>query len=143
MPKPDPALLEPARYPFSCLIDPRFSDLDVNQHINNVALMGIIEESRVRFHTAARYHDVHGDISSMVASFSVEFLGQGFYPEALEGHAGFARLGRTSHVVDQLITQKGRLVAFAQSIIVSTLDGRPVDIPPRFRESAQPWMLRL
>ena len=36
MAKPDPALLNPARYPFTTTIEPRFGDLDVNLHVNKV-----------------------------------------------------------------------------------------------------------
>lgn len=142
MAKPDPALLDSARYPFTCRIEPRFGDLDTNMHINNVALVGILEEARVRFHRASGYHRAQDDIASMVASFAVEFLGQSFYPDALDISVASEGVGRTSHVVSQLATQNGQLVAFARSVIVSTRDGRPVELPESFRHSVQSWMLR-
>lgn len=142
MAKPDPALLDPARYPFSCRIEPRFGDLDTNMHINNVGLMGMMEEARVRFHRACGYNELHDDIASMVASFAVEFLGQAYYPEALEIHVGMARMGRSSHEVHQIVIQKGGPVAFARTIIVTTRGGRPQEIPAAFRDRIGPWMLR-
>jgi acyl-CoA thioester hydrolase len=74
--KPDPSLLEPGRYPFHCRIEPRFGDLDPNMHLNNVALAGILEEARVRFHRASGYHTASEKMVSMVASFATDYLGQ-------------------------------------------------------------------
>ena len=42
MAKPDPALLDPTRYPHSVEIPTRYADCDPNNHINNVALAAII-----------------------------------------------------------------------------------------------------
>jgi len=60
MPKPDPAMLDPARYPFRCAIETCFGDLDTNLHINNVSLSGLLEEGRVRFHRASGFHAMIG-----------------------------------------------------------------------------------
>ena len=53
MAKPDPALLDPARYPFRCSIETRYRDLDSNLHINNGVMASLLEEGRVRFHRAS------------------------------------------------------------------------------------------
>ena len=142
MAKPDPALLDPARYPFRCEIEPRYGDLDTNMHINNVALAGILEEGRVHFHRASGYHDAMGGITSMAASFSVEYLGQGHYPETLEIYVAATGVGRTSHSLSQFVMQHGRAVAYAQTVLVCVRDNLPTENPASFRQSIQPWMLR-
>lgn len=142
MAKPDPALLDPARYPFHCAIEPRFGDLDINMHLNNVALAGILEEGRVRFHHASRYHQVVAGITSMAASFAVEYLGQAHYPAPLDVHVAAIRVGRTSHALGQLVMQEGRPVAYAQAVLVCVRDDRPAEIPAAFIQSIEPWMLR-
>lgn len=142
MPKPDPALLDHARYPFTCQIAPRFGDLDINMHVNNVALMGLAQEGRVRFHHASGYAGDRGGATSMIASFAIEFLGEAFYPDHLDFCAAISRLGRTSHVVDQLATQGGRVVAWTQSVIVNVTAEGPAELTEGFRESAKAWMLR-
>lgn len=143
MAKPDPALLDPARYPFRTEIVPRFGDLDPNNHINNVALMGILEESRVRFHRASGYFTQHTDSSSMIVSMTIEFLGQGFYPDPLEIYLATDRIGRSSHTINQLAFQSGRIVCFAQSTIVSVRDGRPAPIPADNLAQVEAWKLKL
>ncbi|MEJ5977123.1 thioesterase family protein [Novosphingobium sp. PS1R-30] len=147
MPKPDPALLDPARYPFSCAIETRFSDIDVNQHINNVSLVSMLQEARVRFHRAAGYtpgasEDEGGGPSSMVASITVEYLGQSHFPAPLEMHVAPARLGNTSYTLNQLVTQDGRIVAYAQAVMVCVDAQGPASLPEAFRSNSERWMMR-
>ncbi len=141
MARPDPALLDPARYPFHCEIETRYGDLDSNWHINNVALTGMLEEARVRFHRHSGYKAVTAEMTSMVASLAIEFLGQSYHPDPLEMHVALQRLGRTSYTLQQLVTQRGRTIAVAQATMVCMADGKPVPIPQVFIDSAQPWML--
>lgn len=144
MAKPDPALLDPARYPFTCEIQTRFGDLDLNRHINNVALAQICEEGRVRFHKASGFHAALGEqgIGSMVASFAIEYLGQGYHPAPLDLHVAAERLGEKSYTMVQLIRQEGRTIAFARGTMVCAKDGAPTVIPETFRSGISAWMLR-
>ena len=142
MAKPDPALLDPARYPFSCSVETRFADLDINQHVNNVALVGLLEEGRVRCQRAVG-NDVQAmDMAPMVVSLAVEFLGQTYFPDPIELHVASGPLGRTSYTLYQLATQGGRIVAFAQVTIVNTSEGGPSELPPVFREGLRAWSLK-
>lgn len=142
MARPDPALLNPARYPFHCTIEPRFGDLDVNMHINNVAIAGLLEDGRVRFHRASDYHLALQGLTSMMASIAIEYLGQGHYPEPLDVHAAIAELGRTSHQLVQILSQGGKPVAFARSVVVTIGSEGPAPFPASFAEAARQWMLR-
>lgn len=142
MPKPDPALLDTARYPFRCAIEPRFTDLDLNMHLNNVAVVDILQEGRVRFHRTSGYDKAVESMTSMAASFSVEFLGQAHHPDPLDVHVAALEIGRTSHTVAQLVTQGGEPVAFARTVLVCVRDNRPAENPPQFREAIREWMFR-
>lgn len=141
MPKPDPALLDSARYPFACEIATRFADLDTNQHLNNVALAGIIEDARVRFHGASGYHVVMAGWAAMVVNLTIDFLGQGYYPAPVTVHSGAISVGQTSYALAQLVTQGETVVALARSVMVCVRDDRPSPLPDAFRESVRPWML--
>jgi acyl-CoA thioester hydrolase len=142
MAKPDPALLDPTRYPFHCAIATRFGDLDTNMHLNNVALVGIFEDARVRFHGVAGFHEAMTGGTTMVASMAIEYLGQAYYPQPLDLHIAVTRLGRTSYVLQQLARQEDRVVSFAQSVMVCVADDRPAPIPAAFITSIAGWMLR-
>lgn len=143
MPRPDPALLDTARYPYSCTIEPRFGDLDVNLHINNVALAGILEDGRVRFNHASGYRDGLVGLTAMVVSIHIEYLGQGHYPDPVVVHSALETTGRTSIGLVQVITQGERTIAFARSVLVTVdANGIPVPLPASFAEFAGRWDLR-
>ena len=143
MPKPDPALLDPARYPFHCLIETRYRDLDSNLHINNGVFATLLEEGRVRFHRTSQFGSVSGDpeLSAMVASVAIEYLGQSHFPDPLDMYVGAARIGTSSYELCQLVMQQNEAVAFARVTLVCIKGGKPYAIPANHREMAQPWML--
>jgi acyl-CoA thioester hydrolase len=142
MPKPDPALLDPSRYPFACEIETRFGDLDINMHVNNVAMAGILEEARVRFHAKSGFHQTAERMTTMVVSLGIEYLGQGYHPQPLRVHVAASDFGRSSYSLCQLVMQECRVVVFARATFVCVQDDRPVALPPAFRETVQPFMLR-
>lgn len=137
MAKPDPSLLDPARYPFDTEVDVRFSDMDVNRHVNNVSLSNFVEEGRVRFHRASGYHTAIAGIGSMVASVAIEYVGQAYYPGTLHLRAGATHMGRTSYTLELLIMQDDRPLVFARSVMVCTKDGKPHPIPEEFRHAVE------
>lgn len=142
MAKPDPALLDPARYPFRTEIDVRFGDLDVNRHVNNVSLANFIEEGRVRFHRASGFHAAVDGLRAMVVSISTEFIGEAFYPGTIAAHCGASRIGSSSFDLELLLCQDDRIVLFARSVMVCMKDGAPFIIPDNFRETVADWMVR-
>lgn len=142
MARPDPALLDATRYPFACEIATRFADLDTNMHLNNVALAGIIEDARVRFHAASGYHVAMEGWTAMVANLTIDYVGQGFYPAPVTLHIGATEVGRTSYGLAQLVRQGDTAVALARSVMVCVKDNRPFPIPDSFRESVKPWMFQ-
>jgi acyl-CoA thioester hydrolase len=133
MPRPEPALLDPARYPFRHEITTRFADVDPNRHLNNVALAAMMEDARVRFNQALGFRAKAGERRAMVASFAIEYLAQGQFPDPVNAHCAIERVGHTSWTVVQLLAQSGRVVAFARSIIVAIADDRPTPVPEDYR----------
>jgi acyl-CoA thioester hydrolase len=141
LPRPDPALLDAARYPFHCEIETRYRDLDSNLHINNGVMASLLEEGRVRFHRASSFGASSGGMTAMVVSLAVEFLGQSHFPDPLEIHVAVSHIGRTSYRLDQLVTQRARTVAYAQATLVCMLGDGPIPVPDQFRHGAERWML--
>ncbi|MCC6927178.1 acyl-CoA thioesterase [Novosphingobium sp.] len=133
MPRPEPALLDPARYPFAHQVTTRFADIDPNQHLNNVALAAMMEDARVRFNLEMRGRIRIGERRAMVASVGMEYLSQGHFPDPVTVHCGIEGVGRTSWTIVQLLEQGGRAVAFARSVIVAIDDDRPAPIDQDYR----------
>ena len=142
MARPDPALLNPAAYPWSCTIETRFGDLDMNRHVNNVSLASLLEDARVRFLADSRLDLATADIDGMVVHFAIDYLAQTHYPEPLEIHVGASDLGRSTYHQVQLVRQGGHNVAFARSVLVCVTDAGPVPLPPAFRDALQNWLVK-
>lgn len=143
MAKPDPALLDPARYPFTCSVAPRYGDLDPQKHINNVALTGLFEEGRLRLHLACGNGQSYEAWRIMTASFAIQYLGQTYYPEPLDMPAAITRIGRSSIGIAQLAFQQGRIVAYGETVLVWVDGDAPYPIPETFRAGMAPYMLRV
>lgn len=133
MPRPESALLDPARYPFAHAVTTRFADVDPNQHLNNVALAAMMEDARVRFNLAMRGRVRIGERRAMVASVAMEYLSQGHFPGPVTVHCGIEGVGRTSWTIAQLLEQEGRPVAFARSVIVAIADDRPTPLDDDYK----------
>ena len=142
MPRPDPALLDLARYPFTHMVTTRFADVDPNQHLNNVALAAMMEDARVRFNQAIGLNVKMGERRAMVASVGMEYLAQGHFPQPVDAHCGIEQVGRTSWSIAQLLTQQERPVAFARSVIVAIAEYRPAPVPDDYRELLNAWSLK-
>ena len=142
MPRPDPRLLDPARYPFTHTVTTRFADVDPNQHLNNVALAAMLEDARVRFNIAAGLNVKIGERRAMVASVGMEYLAQGHFPQPIAAHCGIEHVGRTSWSIAQLLTQAGQVVVFARSVIVAISGDRPAPVPEADRELLSYWSLK-
>ncbi|WP_323982035.1 acyl-CoA thioesterase [Novosphingobium aureum] len=139
MPKPDPALLDPARYPFSCDIEPRFGDQDLNRHLNNVAIASFIEDARVRFYHANGFRAHIRDLNVMIVSVAIEYLGQAHYPGAITIHCAVEKIGRSSLTLVQVLRQGETLVGFARSVMVAVDPQGAVQPVPQVFDG---WMLR-
>lgn len=143
MPKPDAALLDPARYVHTCSIPTRYGDLDPNRHINNVGLIRILEDARLRFILDCKPDGgTLYDWQIMTASLATEFLGQSYYPDPMDVKAAFSHIGNSSFTMVQLALQQGRPVALATTVIVWVVKDRPTAIPEAFRAALEPYMLQ-
>lgn len=133
MPRPEPALLDPARYPFAQQTTTRFADVDPNRHLNNVALAAMMEDARVRFNLAIGGAIKIGERRAMVASVAMEYLSQGHFPGPVTVRCAIEGVGRSSWTIAQLLEQDGRAVAFARSVLVAIADDRPAPVPDDYR----------
>ena len=94
MAKPDPYLLEPASYPMLTEIGLRYSDLDVNRHLNNVKLIDLLQEGRGYLHRSSGMTEASARFTIVVANLNVQFLGEGFPPNRSSATLVFVHSGR-------------------------------------------------
>lgn len=143
MAKPDPQLLDSARYPYRCDFMTRFQDMDPNRHINNVAFTALFEDLRVRFDRSIGLHEEMKGRRTMIASLGIEYLNEAFYPDAVTGFAGGLSLGRTSWVVCGILTQGSTICAFMRATLVCVGDSGPVAVSEGLRASLERNMIKM
>ena len=132
--RPDPERQRLATYPYATELDTRFGDMDVQGHLNNVALAGLYEEARVRFVSQLFQLHLRPDGQRpMLAEARITYLAEGRYPGRLNAAVGVLRVGRSSYVIAQAMFQECACIGIADIVIVWTSGGRPHPIPDAFR----------
>lgn len=134
MARPDPALLDPRRFRHRTEIATRYVDLDPNQHVNNIAIAAMFQDGRIRFMRDSLAFELD-DAGVMVANFTIDYVGETFYPAPVEVHSAVTRIGRTSVEVLQLAAQDGRPVALASTVMVLTRGAKPIPVPPEWTDT--------
>ena len=132
--KPAPERLLIETYPFTTELDTRFGDMDVQRHLNNVALAGLYEEARVRF--VSQLFAIHSRADGqrpVLAEATIRYLAEGRYPGRVVAAAGLLRIGRSSYVIGQAMFQGAICIGTADIVIVWTEAGRPAPIPDALR----------
>jgi acyl-CoA thioester hydrolase len=77
----------------------------------------------------------------VVANLNVQFLGEAFYPEPVVCHTGLRAVGRSSQTIAQLAMQGERPIAYAETVMVTMLDGKAAPHPQHYRKQLEPWLI--
>jgi acyl-CoA thioester hydrolase len=134
--RPEPFELNPANYGEPVLIHPRFGDLDVLGHVNNVMIGQLFEEGRMRYaiRTRQQSHEEMRSVARFVtASILTSYLGEVHYPAPVEVFTGMSRFGTCSYTLSSLMRQQGRVVAHSRVVVVHSAAGTPQPIPASVR----------
>jgi acyl-CoA thioester hydrolase len=120
---------------FAIMIDvpTRYDDVDMQGHVNNAAMVVILQEARAHFNFAAGLRDHLAGLRMMVASLGVEYTGENHYPDAVTIGTGVLAIGRTSFTLGQVARQNGRSTVYAQAVLVLADAGGPAPIPDAAR----------
>ncbi len=116
----------------------RFSDLDVNGHLNNVAFLEFLESARVAY-LRGLYPEGDPSRSSfgiVIAELKISYRSPGHFGERIETVLRPDALGRTSFRLDFEMRVGERLLADGYSVLViyDREERRPTSIPPALRE---------
>ena len=125
--------LETSTFPTVIDIQSRFSDLDVQGHINNVAAAELLQEGRVQFNRAMRMSSIGAGLRSVVAALCIEYVEEMRDGIPVTISTGVLSIGRTSVTVGQVAGQMGRTTLYAETVLVLTDSNGPVVIPDSLR----------
>lgn len=139
----EPRRRVPATYPSLVTLDTRFTDMDVNRHLNNVAVARLYEEARVRFNWALRAaHPELGRVRYFVARVETDYLGEGQYPLPVDIGYGIAAFGRTSFRAALGLFQAGACIGLCDTVMVHRGETGPAALPDALRAVLGEWLLR-
>ena len=141
----DPIRLDIASYPFTMTVAPRFADMDILKHINNLSLAEYHEEARTRFVTKVFGDDFlfrERDYRLLGARASYDYLREAHYPQPLEACAGLARIGNSSYEIAMALFQDGQCVCLADVVTVCVTAQGATRLSDGLRAALQPWRLR-
>ena len=92
--KPEPLRLSRQAYPYFRRVIARFSDMDAERHLNNVALASFYEDGRVSFLRDMKA--LAPDMRFVIAHISISYLAEAHYPGDYEVGLGATRFGTKS-----------------------------------------------
>lgn len=121
----------------------RFSDLDPLGHLNNVAVVRMLETGRVEFaHETGMVADPTAP-SFVLAALHLDFRAQGFHRDELVIGTGVTRIGRTSLTLTQQLWRSadGGTIARGEAVLVVLGDDRrsPAPVPDDWRDRLAAW----
>jgi acyl-CoA thioester hydrolase len=128
-PRYDPRLLEAHRYPHRRELETMFSDMDIQRHVNNVAILRFMEEGRSSLQRAMLEH-CPGELSSLVlARFEVFYLREVSYPGPVEVAVGTGRIGTSSFETVGALYQGGQCAALSWATDIRRTADRTASVP--------------
>lgn len=127
--------LDSGVFPVVSEIPTRVGDVDMQRHINNVAIVALFQEGRSLLNREAKLSTVATGmrLRPMVAGITVEYAGETFWPDPVEVHTGVISLGRSSFVLGQVLRQRGRSTAYAEVAMVLADKNGPAALPAELR----------
>jgi acyl-CoA thioester hydrolase len=137
--KPEPHRLIRASYPYFRRVIARFSDMDVEGHLNNVALASFYEDARVSF-----LRDLAGGDRTfrfVIASIRISYLAEAHYPGDYDVALGVTRFGTTSFDIGCGLFLGEKCVGVCDTTQVTIGANGPVTIPPALRAALDKKLL--
>lgn len=139
--KPEPHRLVRASYPYFRRVIARFSDMDVEGHLNNVALASFYEDARVSF-----LHDLAGDergksFRFVIASIRISYLAEAHYPGDYDVGLGVTRFGNASFDIGCGLFIGANCVGVCDTTQVTIGETGPITIPPALRVALEKKLL--
>jgi len=127
-------------WPFSFSDKIRFSDLDTQGHLNNVAFLVFVESARIAYAVSVAEPDeapfgTQTDYTFMVVEVRIAYRSPGQFGETIETRLRPSSVGRSSFTTDFEMRVGERLLADGHSVLVTydPVGQRPIPVPDALR----------
>lgn len=137
--KPEPFRLQRSAYPFFRNVIARFSDMDAERHLNNVALASFYEDARVSF-----LRSMTGQAPAyrfVIAHVGISYLAEAQYPGEYDVGVGVSRFGKTSFEMGCALFAGDTCVGVCDSIQVAIGETGPMPLPQVLRVALEKKLL--
>lgn len=114
----------------------RWSDQDLNGHVNNARVITLLEEARIEASRSwSRHSEDHRDLARVMRSMSVDFHRPVHYLAPLSAYVWVARLGNTSITIGHALVQDDVLCVACEAVmvLVDPTTGKPTPAPETMR----------
>ncbi|MPZ60525.1 MAG: hypothetical protein GEU93_04350 [Propionibacteriales bacterium] len=121
-----------------------FGDLDAMGHMNNLALLRLLETGRIDYmvRTGLAAYD---ELTYVLARLETDFRSQGQFGDHLTCGTRITKLGRTSFTMEQSVWRDdGSILGRSTSILVALGADKatPIPVPERWIQVIQEWEQR-
>lgn len=140
--RPEPFRLERSVYPYFRRVIARFSDMDSEGHLNNVALASFYEDGRVSFLRGLTGEERRQDFRFVIANLDISYLAEAHYPGDYDVGLGVTTLGNTSFGLGGALFAGERCVGVCDTTQVVVGEGAPMPLPATLRQALQSRLLR-
>ena len=130
--RPHPARLAAASYPVHDSIEARFGDMDANEHLNNVALETLHENTRATLNRQvfpSAYGRVSRSLRIVTSTIVVHYLREAPWPAVIQTAIGVGHIGRTSFIASTALFHDDACISLCDSVLVLLDDNGPTPIP--------------
>jgi acyl-CoA thioester hydrolase len=130
--EPDPARLNLAGYPFVREIPARFGDMDLQRHINNVAIASFYEDGRASLNMHLFGEDLFArkrDFRFVVLESRMRYLSEAPYPGTYAVGVAVTRVGNSSCEYGLGLFHDGTCVGLCDTVLVHMTDLGPTPVP--------------
>ena len=100
-------------------VSPRWSDQDLNGHVNHAAVVTLLEESRIRWRSGMQGINPAQATSTVVASLELNYRRPVHHGEDLEVELSVSRIGSSSFSLEFRGTQRGIVAVDGLTVLVS------------------------
>ena len=138
--KPEPHQLIINNYAYTTELEPRFADMDAQQHINHISIGRLFEEARMKF-LRTHFSDLP-PLRRVTASVLFNYLGEVSYPEPVTIGVAIGHIGNSSYNYCCLMMQNGKPVATSICTDVCSTEGKSQAIPASYVAALKQHMLK-
>jgi acyl-CoA thioester hydrolase len=143
--RPHPDRFRIAAYPLVTTVQARFSDMDVNGHLNSLALESLHEDARAIMNeqlVPGLFEPTERTLRMVTTQHVVHFSAEAHWPATITAGVGVGGIGRSSFVASGALFLADRCISVCDMTLVLMDDQGPTAISEDIRETMRKLMLR-